>query len=473
MTHGDKHSDAHSDTHCSGISYPVTSALTGIVDIPGDKSISHRALILGALATGQTTIKGLLEGGDVLATGKAMEKLGATISRAEDGTWTVTGCGPAGLRTPDTALNFGNSGTGARLIMGAIAGHPISATCKGDASLSNRPMGRVTEPLSRMGARFESAKGEMDALRLPLTLHGPQRALPISYEVPVPSAQVKSAILLAGLGAPGKTCVIERTPTRDHTERMLQLFGAEVETKNTDKGVEITLTGEPTLKGTQVIVPGDPSSAAFPLVAALLVVGSKIRINNILVNPHRDGLWHCLREMGAQIEEVNRRKAAGETVADYDVSASTLNGINVPAERAPSMIDEYPILAMAAAIAEGETRLNGLAELRVKESDRLSAVTNGLKANGVAVEELEDGMIIQGCGGKVPGGGTVTTHLDHRIAMSFMVLGLAADKPIMVDDTTMIMTSFPNFFDLMGGLGTNFIQNSGQNSEQNSVQGDA
>lgn len=448
---------AHPAKPCSATAHPAQAGLSGDAEIPGDKSISHRALILGALAIGQTRIEGLLEGDDVLATAAAMRALGATITREKDA-WLVTGCGAGGLQTPTQPLDFGNSGTGARLIMGAIAGHPISATCTGDASLSSRPMARVTEPLSQMGAKFDSTS-------LPLKLDGATRTLPLHYATPVPSAQVKSAILLAGLGAPGITTVIEREPTRDHTERMLRLFGAEVKTRQIEAGYEVSLTGEAVLTGTQVIVPADPSSAAFPLVAGLLVADSRLRLNNILVNPHRDGLWHCLREMGANIEELNVRETSSEKVADYAVTASPLTGINVPASYAPSMIDEYPILAVAAAFAHGETRLNGLAELRVKESDRLSAVAKGLKANGVEVEELEDGLIIQGCGGNsgaalsgVKGGGMVETHLDHRIAMSFLILGLGAQKPVQVDDSNMIMTSFPTFFDLMANLGADLTR---------------
>lgn len=429
----------------------ATTPLAGEVVIPGDKSISHRSFILGALASGTTHIHHLLEGDDVLATGRAMAAMGAKVEQTQDGHWQVTGVGNGGLTNPESALDFGNAGTGVRLVMGAMVGAGASGHCIGDASLSKRPMGRVIDPLTQMGAVFRKPDGS-DTDKLPLQLDAPARALPLAYELPVPSAQVKSAILLAGLGAPGQTIVRESHPTRDHTERMLKLFGADIESHTDANGVEIRLTGEARLTGTEIIVPGDPSSAAFPLVAALLVPQSKVTINNVMVNPHRNGLWTCLEEMGAQIERKNQREAAGETVADFTIHATSLNAIDVPAHRAPSMIDEYPILAMAAATARGTTHLTGLGELRVKESDRLSAVVAGLRANGVEVEEFDDAMKIHGCDGQVPGGGVVETHLDHRIAMSFLVLGLAAQKPITVDDTRMIATSFPAFFDLMRAL---------------------
>ncbi|MGC6511798.1 MAG: 3-phosphoshikimate 1-carboxyvinyltransferase [Parvibaculales bacterium] len=431
----------------------ATTPLQGDVDIPGDKSISHRCFILGGLARGITKVTNLLEGEDVLATGQAMAAMGARVKQLNPGTWEITGTGAGGLTSPDASLNFGNSGTGARLVIGAMVGHGASARCEGDASLSKRPMGRITDPLTQMGAQFTSAQGD----RLPLTVTAPERPLPLIYDMPVPSAQVKSAILLAGLGAPGRTSVTESHPTRDHTERMLRLFGAEVTTLQTQSGVEISVAGETTLRGTDIIVPGDPSSAAFPLVAALLVPGSRITLRNIMVNPHRDGLLACLTEMGADIRRDNEREAAGERVADFTVSFSTLHGIDVPAERAPSMIDEYPILAMAAACAHGQTTMTGLSELRVKESDRLSAIVNGLRENGVQVEEGADSMTVHGCAGAVPGGGSVATHLDHRIAMSFLVLGLAAESPVTVDDSRMIATSFPNFFDLMAALNAGTI----------------
>lgn len=430
-------------------SQTVRNPLQGEVAIPGDKSISHRAFILGGLATGVTEVTGLLEGEDVLATGKAMQAMGAGIERLGTGHWKITGCGTAGLKSPEGRLDFGNAGTGARLLMGAITGCSINAEMTGDASLCKRPMGRVMQPLTQMGAIFDAAPGD----RLPATVTAPQRPLPLVYQTPVPSAQVKSAILLAGLGAPGTTTIIESEPTRDHTERMLRLFGADVTATQTDKGLEISLTGEAELHGTRITVPGDPSSAAFPLVAALLVAGSEVRLNNVMVNPHRDGLWVCLREMGADIETVNLRDAAGEHVADFIVRAGPLSPIEVPAERAPSMIDEYPILAIAAACAKGTSIFHGLAELRVKESDRLAAIADGLAACGVEVEAGDDSLTIHGKG-HVPGGGEVKTWLDHRIAMSFLILGLVAEQPVIIDDAEMIATSFPDFFELMQKLGT-------------------
>ena len=446
---------------------PVTSerlkaSLRGEIQLPGDKSISHRSFILSALAVGTSKIHGLLEGEDVLATGKAMQAMGAQTVRQADGTWEVTGRGVSGLTSPDEALDFGNSGTGIRLTLGAMTGCPVTAKCVGDESLSRRPMGRVTEPLEQMGAVFEFhgvAQGQ-----LPLTLTSPQRALPIDYVLPVASAQVKSCILLAGLGAPGITAVTEKQSTRDHTERMLTLFGAKIsstqEGKGLVKGRRIELTGETELLATTINVPGDPSSAAFPMVAGLLSDGAEIRLNNVMVNPYRSGLWDCLKEMGGKIEEVNMRDAAGEKVVDYIVKGSELIGIDVPPERAPDMIDEFPILAMAAACARGTTHLHGLAELRVKESDRLAAIAYGLKLCGVTVTEGEDDLVIEGCDGPVPGlqdNVPITTHLDHRIAMSFLVLGLNSEKPIRIDDSRMIATSFPNFFELMGTLGAKFI----------------
>lgn len=436
---------------------PAQKPLTGRTTPPGDKSISHRALILGALAQGQTEISGLLESHDILATAHAVQALGAAVRRHDNGTWVVTGCGTGGLKSPEKPLDFGNSGTAARLLMGAIAGHPITAHCCGDASLSARPMGRVIDPLSQMGARFEAANGNTKAAHLPLILHGAPRALPLAYTLPVPSAQVKSAILLAGLNAAGQTIVTEPQPSRDHTERLLRLFGAVCETTQTDTAAQTTLKGQTPLHGTAIDIAGDPSSAAFVVMAALLVPRSRITLTHILTNPHRDGLWHTLREMGAAIETENTRTISGETVTDMTITASALTGIDVPATRAVSMIDEYPILAIAAACAKGQTRLHGLGELRVKESDRLAAIINGLRVNGVVVDEKDDGMVIHGAGDNKPeGGGVVQTHFDHRIAMSFLVLGLAAQKPVQVDDTRMIATSFPNFFALMATLGADF-----------------
>ncbi len=442
-----------SSSATAGLTAEPSGSLAGSIRVPGDKSISHRALIFGTLAVGETRIEGLLEGEDVLATAECMRRLGARVTRRGAGSWSVSGVGVGGLREPAQPLDFGNSGTGARLVMGLVAGHPITATFIGDASLSRRPMGRVITPLTEMGAHFHAREGG----RLPLTLTGAKPALPISYTSPVASAQVKSAILLAGLNAPGKTTVIEATPTRDHTERMLRAFGAEVETREGPQGLlEIRLTGEPELRPCPITVPGDPSSAAFPVVAALLTPGSEIVVKGITLNPHRAGLYTTLIEMGGDIEVMNQRDEGGEPVADLRVRSSRLKGIDVPPARAASMIDEYPVLAIAAAFAEGETRMLGIHELRVKESDRIAATASGLRANGIKVHESEDGMIVEGRGGKVAGGGRIATHMDHRIAMSFLVMGLAAERPVTVDDASMIATSFPDFTGLMRGLGASF-----------------
>ncbi len=428
--------------------------LQGRVRVPGDKSISHRSLIFGALCVGETRITGLLEGEDVLATAEAMRRLGAEVNRTGEGAWTVWGVGVGGLSEPVQALDFGNSGTGCRLVMGMVASHAITSTFIGDASLSKRPMGRVIGPLSEFGAHFQSRDGG----RLPLTVTGPARAMPVVYRLPVASAQVKSAILLAGLNAPGETIVIEPEATRDHTERMLRACGATVHIEKDEEGANvIRLVGEPELKPCPIIVPGDPSSAAFPVVAALIIPGSEIVVEGIMLNPHRAGLYATLMEMGGDIEVMNQREEGGEPVADLRVRASALKGIEVPAERAPSMIDEYPVLAVAAAFAEGDTIMRGLAELRVKESDRLSATAAGLHANGVKVRELEDGLIVEGRAGAVSGGGHVATHLDHRIAMAFLVLGMAAGRGVTVDDSSMIATSFPEFVPLMQSLGARFV----------------
>lgn len=444
---------ADSTHSAASLTAEPSGALSGTISVPGDKSISHRALIFGALAVGETRITGLLEGEDVLATAETMRRLGAEVSRDSGGTWRVHGVGVGGLREPDRALDFGNSGTGARLIMGLVAGHPITATFTGDASLSRRPMGRVITPLTEMGAVFHAREGG----RMPLTLTGARRVLPITYPSPVASAQVKSAILLAGLNAPGRTTVIEATPTRDHTERMLRAFGAEVIIEQGPKGLlAIHLTGEPELRPCTVAVPGDPSSAAFPVVAALLTPDSEITVKGITLNPHRAGLYTTLMEMGGDIEVMNQREEGGEPVADLRVRSSRLKGIEVPPARAASMIDEYPVLAVAAAFAEGETRMLGIHELRVKESDRIAATASGLRANGVKVHESDDGMVVEGRSGEVGGGGHVVTHMDHRIAMSFLVMGLAAQKPVTVDDARMIATSFPDFTGLMRGLGASF-----------------
>jgi len=425
-------------------------ALDGLVRVPGDKSISHRALLFGALAEGRTTIRGLLEGHDVIATAEAMRAFGARVRREDDGTWTVDGVGVGAFLEPSESLDFGNSGTGARLILGLVAGHGITARFDGDASLRKRPMGRVLAPLLQTGARLID---DNDG-RLPLTLQGTANPIPIEYRLPVPSAQVKSAVLLAGLNSPGTTTVIEPEATRDHTERMLTAFGAELRITRDDDGARrIALTGRPRLTGQAVTVPGDPSSAAFPLVAGVIVPGSSVTIQNVMINPSRAGLIATLREMGAKITLQNEREAGGEPVADLVVEAGPLRGVEVPAERAPSMIDEYPVLAVAAAYATGTTVMRGLSELKVKESDRLAAVAAGLAANGVDVRVDGDDLIVEGGSGRVHGGGTVETHLDHRIAMAFLVLGLATEAPVTVDDGAMIATSFPDFLPLMEGLG--------------------
>ena len=427
--------------------------LTGKVRVPGDKSISHRALILGALAVGETRISGLLEGEDVLNTAKAMQALGAKVDRTGDFTWVVRGVGVAGFAQPHHPLDFGNSGTGCRLVMGAVAGCPIEAVFDGDASLRSRPMRRVLDPLELMGARVTSS-GEGG--RLPLTLQGARDPLPILYRTPVASAQIKSAVLLAGLAAPGITTVIETEASRDHTELMLRHFGAEiVSTREGSHGRRIALTGQPELHGAQVVVPADPSSAAFPIVAALIVEDSDLVLSDVMTNPLRTGLFTTLREMGASIEETEARGDAGEPMAQLRVRASKLRGVEVPPERAPSMIDEYLVLAVAASFAEGTTVMHGLQELRVKESDRLEATAAMLRVNGVKVEIVGDDLIVEGRG-HVPGAGLVATHMDHRIAMSALVMGLASDKPVKVDDTAFIATSFPDFIPMMRSLGAEF-----------------
>jgi len=445
-------------TH-SGMPTPLearsSAALGGEARVPGDKSISHRALILGALAVGETRISGLLEGEDVLNTAKAMRALGASVTRNGDATWSVRGVGVAGFAQPAEPLDFGNSGTGCRLVMGAVAGCPITATFDGDASLRKRPMRRILAPLELMGARAIAAA---EGGRLPLTLQGARDPIPIVYASPVASAQIKSAVLLAGLAAPGVTTVIEPEASRDHTEVMLAHFGAEiVSTREGAHGRRISLTGQPELHGAPVVVPADPSSAAFPLVAALLVEGSDITLTDVMTNPLRTGLFATLREMGAQIEESRVRNDTGEPMAQLRVRASKLRGVEVPPERAPSMIDEYLVLAVAAAFAEGTTTMRGLKELRVKESDRLAATADMLAANGVRVEIVGDDLIVEGRG-HVPGGGLVATHMDHRIAMSALVMGLAADAPVRIDDATFIATSFPDFVPMMRRLGAEIVR---------------
>ena len=427
--------------------------LAGEVRVPGDKSISHRALILGALSVGETRISGLLEGEDVLNTAKAMRALGAQVERTGEFAWSIRGVGVGGFAQPQVPLDFGNSGTGCRLVMGAVAGCPITAIFDGDASLRTRPMRRVLDPLELMGARVR-AGGESG--RLPLTLNGACDPLPILYRTPVASAQIKSAVLLAGLAAPGATTVIETEASRDHTELMLKHFGAQiVSTREGPHGRRITLTGQPELHGAEVVVPADPSSAAFPIVAALIVQGSDIVLSDVMTNPLRTGLMTTLREMGAAIEASERRGDAGEPMAQIRVRASKLRGVEVPPERAPSMIDEYLVLAVAAAFAEGPTIMRGLQELRVKESDRLEATAAMLRVNGVRVEIAGNDLIVEGRG-HVPGNGLVATHMDHRIAMSALVMGLASDQPVKVDDTSFIATSFPDFIPMMRGLGAAF-----------------
>jgi 3-phosphoshikimate 1-carboxyvinyltransferase len=423
--------------------------LAGAIRVPGDKSISHRALMLGALAIGRTEITGLLEGEDVLATGAALNALGASVTRNGNGRWSVDGIGVGGLAEPEDLLDLGNSGTAARLLLGILATHPITAFVTGDASLRRRPMGRVIEPLSRIGARFVSREGG----RLPLAVSGAIDPIPIVYRLPVPSAQVKSAVLLAGLNTPGATTVIERQPSRDHTERMLRHFGAAVSTEPEEGGgLRVTVEGFPEMTAAPLIVPGDPSSAAFPLVAALIVPGSEVILEGIGINPTRTGLLDSLREMGADIAFLNERDEGGEPVADLRVRAGMLEGAEIPAERAPRMIDEYPILAVAAACARGRTVMRGLAELRVKESDRLAAIATGLDRCGVRVAIEDDMLTVEGSNWP-EGGGLIETQLDHRIAMAFLVLGLATRVPVRIDDAAPIATSFPGFTTLMTGLG--------------------
>ncbi len=441
---------AHSDQP-EPMTFTAAPPLSGHAAVPGDKSISHRSLMLSALAVGESRVEGLLEGEDVLATAAAMRAMGADIERDADGIWHVHGVGVGGLLQPQTALDMGNSGTSTRLLMGLVASHAITATFTGDASLSKRPMARVTEPLSRMGASFTASPGD----RLPLTMRGACPAVPLDYRLPVASAQVKSAILLAGLNAPGITRIVEPVPTRDHSERMLKGFGAELEVAVEGDGTRIiTLTGEAELKPQSIIVPGDPSSAAFPMVAALLVPGSRVTIANVGLNTTRAGLIELLREMGGDIVVENPREVGGEPVGDLLVTASALKGVEPDPARAPSMIDEYPVAFVAAALAEGRSIFRGLEELRVKESDRIATMAAGLRAIGVAVEELEDGIVIEGSGGApLAGGGPVATKLDHRIAMSFAVAGLVSRDGVTVDDMRPVATSFPGFTALLRSLG--------------------
>ena len=429
-------------------------ALRGWATVPGDKSISHRALILGGLALGETRITGLLEAEDVLNTANAVRAFGAQVVRQGPGAWKVNGTGVGGWRRPEDVLDFGNSGTGSRLMMGAMATTPVTAVFTGDASLRRRPMGRVLEPLKLFGASYDARPGGL----MPVTLHGAGQAICADYIVPMASAQVKSAMLLAALNAPGRSRITQNVLTRDHTERMLAAFGAEIAVEPLPSGGEaISITGEAELKAASVAVSRDPSSAAFPLVAALVVPGSDILLKDVLLNPRRTGLFETLREMGGTIEVRDERESGGERVGDIAVRASALNGTKVPPERVPDMIDEFPALAVAAAFAEGPTVMRGLDELRVKESDRLAAIIAGLREVGVPVQELEDGMVVEGRGPDgVPGGGTIATHMDHRIAMAFLTMGLAARDPVGIDDAATIATSFPDFESLMGGLGAIF-----------------
>ncbi len=423
--------------------------LKGRVTVPGDKSISHRSLMFSALAIGESRIEGLLEGEDVLATAAAMRAMGATITRGGDGVWTVSGVGVGGLLQPEGAIDMGNSCTSTRLLMGLVASHPITVTFTGDASLSSRPMGRAIEPLSQMGAEITASPGG----RLPLMLRGINPAVPITYTLPVASAQVKSAVLLAGLNTPGITRVIEPVPTRDHSERMLKGFGAELTVEESPEGKIISIRGEAELKPQHIIVPGDPSSAGFWMVAASIVPGSDITIANVCMNPTRTGLIQALKMMGASIEEVDSREVGGEPVADLRVRHAPLRAIEVPPELAPSMIDEYPILFVAASVAEGRTVARGAHELRVKESDRIATMRAALEANGVVLEEFDDGLAITGTGGApIPGGGAAVSKLDHRIAMSMTVAGLAAAAPIAIDDVAPVQTSYPAFFDVLDSL---------------------
>ena len=434
-----------------------TGALKGRIRVPGDKSISHRSIMLGALAVGETRVTGLLEGEDVLSTAAAMRAMGATIMREADGTWSIHGVGVGGLLQPSQALDMGNSGTSTRLLMGLVASHAITATFVGDASLSKRPMGRVIDPLSLMGADFTASPGTKGSQTLPLTMRGAVPAVPIAYRLPVASAQVKSAILLAGLNTPGITTVIEPVPTRDHSERMLRGFGAELTVDVEADGTRvIQVRGEAEFQPQRIVVPGDPSSAAFFAVAGLIVPGSDLVIENVGLNPTRAALFDVLRLMGGQINELDRREVGGEPVADLHVRHSALTGIDVDPAVVPSMVDEFPVLFVAAALAAGRTVTTGLEELRVKESDRIAAMRAALDLAGATVTETADGLIIDGTGGDplpgTPQGAAVTTHLDHRIAMAMAVAGLASRAGVEVDDTRPIATSFPVFESLLDGL---------------------
>lgn len=423
--------------------------LQGTVTVPGDKSVSHRALMIASQAIGTSVIQGLLLGEDVLHTAAALRMLGVTIIAEPSGVWRVEGVGVGGLREAEDVIDMGNSGTAVRLMMGLVSPYPFVTFFTGDKSLRSRPMARVSKPLQEMGVSFIGRAGG----RLPLAVMGTSTPVPLHYQLPVPSAQVKSAILLAGLNTAGQTTVVEKEATRDHTERMLSYFGAELDIRQHEDGKAVTVTGYPSLKARELTVPGDPSSAAFLVVAALIVPGSNITITNICVNPLRTGLYDTLIEMGADITFSNERNVAGEDIADIHVRSSRLKGVNVPSERAPSMIDEYPILGVAAACAEGVTTMHGLAELKAKESNRLSAIADGLSRCHVKVSEGEDSLVIEGAPGKVQGGAVIQTHMDHRIAMSFLVLGGVTKLPVTVDDSRMIATSFPGFTELLNRLG--------------------
>ena len=428
------------------ISYKM-GPLKGKIFAPGDKSISHRSLILGAMAKGKTNITGLLEGADIMATAEAMNKLGARVERIKKGEWIIKGCGEAGLISPSEPIDCGNAGTGVRLLMGAISGYKVSAKFKGDTSLSSRPMARVLNPLEQMGIEYNCDEGET----LPATIISSGNLKSIDYVSPHASAQVKSAILLAGINTSGVTSITEHTLSRDHSENMLKAFGATINIETQGQGQKVSIKGPVTLKGTDISIPGDPSSAAFPIIAAIITPGSDILVQNVMMNPTRIGLFTTLTEMGAYLRADNYRTSGGEIIADIHVKYSQLNGVIVPEERAPSMIDEYPILAVAAAYAKGTTVMRGIAEMRVKESDRIKATFELLIKNGVDVKEHSDGLSIKG--GSVTGGATVLTHHDHRIAMSALILGINAENPITIDDSSMIATSFPTFFELMAEIG--------------------
>jgi 3-phosphoshikimate 1-carboxyvinyltransferase len=442
------------DPHARPATARRAGPLTGRMDVPGDKSISHRALMLGALAVGTTRIEGLLEGEDVHATAAALRAMGVGVTQDAPGVWHVDGVGVAGLHAPEDVLDLGNSGTSARLLCGLLAGHGFTAVLTGDGSLRKRPMNRVIDPLRDMGVRVETREGG----RMPMTFTGTDTLLPIEYALPVPSAQVKSAVLLAGLHAPGKTSVIETIATRDHTERMLAHMGAEIEITEIATGRRITITGQSELNPVMVKVPADPSSAAFPAIAAAIVPGSELHLAGVGLNPARAGVFTSLAEMGADITFANERSEGGEPVADLTIRAAALSGVRVPGARAASMIDEYPILAMAAACATGTTIFEDVGELRVKESDRLAAIETGLRACGVDVSADADSITITGCGGPPPGGATIATQLDHRITMSFLVLGMVSENPVSIDDIRPCETSFPGFADAMRALGADITE---------------